>query len=313
MLPQTLQCASRRFTSTALSLLALAVFFSVPCGAHAGWSKSDADFTNYDVPLHDQVVNHIKAKVLARLGGGRNTHDRYFIIPFAFEDKSNDPGFSHSFMTVIRVLADNKQPKFVPGLARIKYQNREFQPFTISWLPHDFATNPHLCVFEGPGARLFPSLNKCPVSIGRDFKLDETIKLAVEAKNAVCIWGPYEITKEAFDIAVKRLRFLESGAIKYRADDRLYRKDRVAINCFHAMQGLEELFPNGGVFGTGFKMWGIKGTARVLIEYKTRAKTRGLLLEPVNEKKDRFGFVYAPTRDSHQVYDPFQTASAYHR
>ncbi|MEP6671506.1 MAG: hypothetical protein ABJF10_20255 [Chthoniobacter sp.] len=281
--------------------------------ARAGWLQPAPDFTNYDVPLYQQIVNHIKAKVLARLGEGKNTYDRFFIIPFAYEDKTNDPGLSHSFMTVIRVVADDRQPQSVSGLKLRKYRNRNFEAFTISWLPHDFGTNPHLCVFEGPGARLFPARNQCPISVGRDFKLEETIKLAVGVKNAVCMWGPYEITKEAFDLAVKRLRFLDSRAIKYRADDRLYRKDRVAINCFHAMQGLDELFPNGGVFGTGFKMWGIKGTARVLIEYKTKAKIRGLLLEPVDEKKDRFGFVYAPARDSRQIYDPFKTASAYRR
>ena len=90
-------------------------------------------------------------------------------------------------------------------------------------------------------------------------------------KNAVAMWGPYEIKKAAFDLAVKRKRLLDGGTIKYRADDRLYRKDKVAISCFHAMAGLDELFPNGGLFGTGFMMWGFNGTARVLIEYTEKA------------------------------------------
>jgi hypothetical protein len=94
------------------------------------------------------------------------------------------------------------------------------------------------------------------------------------------------------------MRLLNAGSIKYRADDRGYRKDRVAINCFHAMAGLEELYPNGGLFGTGFKMWGINGTARVLIEYKDRGTRMGLLLEPVDVKKDKYGFVYAITRSN---------------
>ena len=77
-----------------------------------------------------------------------------------------------------------------------------------------------------------------------------------------------EIAKQGFDLAVQRKRLLDGGTIKYRADDRLYRRDRVAISCFHAMAGLDDLFPNGGIFGTGFKMWGLNGTARVLIEYR---------------------------------------------
>ena len=300
-----------RVASFARLFLAGVLILGLSLVAKAGLFQKDPDFSNYDVPLYEQITNHIKAKVLARLGDGKNTRDRYFIIPFAYENKGNDPRFSHSFMVVIRVLADDKQSKLTQGLQKRTYKNREFEAFTISWLPHDFLTNPNLCVFEGFGSRIFPKLNDCPLSVGRDFKLDETIKLAVNAKNAVCMWGPYEISKEGFDLGVKRLRLLDGGTIRYRADDRLYRKDQVAINCFHAMSGLAELYPNGGIFGTGFKMWGINGTARVLIEYKAKARNKGLLLEPVNEKKDRYGFVYAPTRDSHDVYNPFKSASAY--
>jgi hypothetical protein len=270
------------------------------------------DFSSYDVPLYTQIVDRIKAKVSARLGQGPNTRDRYFIIPFAYEDKGNHPEFSHSFISVIRVFADNKQPKLTPGLKTRTYKNREFEAFTISWLPRDFMSNRHLCVFKGVGSRLIAEWNSCPLSPGRNFTLPETIKLAADEKNAVAMWGPYEIGKEGFYLGVKRKRLLDEGAIKYRADDRLYRKDRVAINCFHAMAGLDELFPNGGLFGTGFMMWGFNGTARVLIEYEERASAKGLLLEPVDVKNDRYGFVYAPTRNGAVPYDPVRHASAYH-
>jgi len=110
--------------------------------------------------------------------------------------------------------------------------------------------------------------------------------------------GAYEIRKEAFDLGVKRKQLLDGGTIRYRADDRLARKDRVATNCFHAMAGLEELYPNGGFLGMGFKMWGINGTARVLIEYTKSVRNKGLLLESVDIKKDLYGFVYAPERNS---------------
>ena len=77
--------------------------------------------------------------------------------------------------------------------------------------------------------------------------------------------------------------------------------------------GLDELFPKGGFLGTGLKMWGFNGTARVLIEYTEKASNKGLLLEPVDVKKDRYGFVYAPTRNGDVPYDPVKDASAYHR
>jgi hypothetical protein len=151
------------------------------------------------------------------------------------------------------------------------------------------------------------------ISVGRNFKLDETLKLTVNVKNAVGMWGPYEIKKEAFDLGVIRKQLLDGGRIRYRADDRLSRKDRVAINCFHAMAGLEELYPNGGFLGTGFKMWGINGTARVLIEYTKKVRDKGLLLEPVDIKKDLYGFVYVRERNSRGLYNPFPNASAYHQ
>lgn len=303
---------ARRLPFLARLCMAGVLFLSLSFASQAGWPQRDADFTHQEVPLYQQIANRIKVKIVSRLGEGKNNRDRYFIIPFAYQNKGNDPGYSHSFMTVIRVLADNKQARLTPGITKRSYKDREFEAFTISWLPHDFSADPNLCVFKGFGARLFPTWNQCPPVQGRSFTLEETIKLAVNVKNAVCMWGPYEITKEGFDLAVKRLRLLEGGTIKYRADDRLTRKDRTAINCFHAMAGLTEFFPNGGIFGTGFKMWGVNGTSRVLLEYKETARIRKILLEPVDEKNDRYGFVYATDRNG-RYYNPFNRASSYRR
>jgi hypothetical protein len=289
------------------------LLLGLPIIAQTSLLARDVDFSNYNVPLYTQITDHIRAKVSARLGEGDNPRDRYFIIPFAYQDRGNHPEHSHSFLSVIRVLADNKQPKQTPGLKVRKYRNREFEAFTISWLPSDFLTNPNLCVFDGPGSRLIPQNNKCPVLPGRNVTLEETIKLAVDQKNAVAMWGPYEIKQAAFDLAVKRKNLLDGGTIKYRADDRLTRKDKVAISCFHAMAGLDELYPNGGIFGTGFLMWGFNGTARVLVEYTEKASNKHLLLEPVDIKKDRYGFVYATALNGEVPYDPIKVgAFAYH-
>ena len=296
-----------------MSFRILALLLGLSLNAQACLIERNVNFPNYDLPLYSQVVDRIKAKIAPRLGKGPLNHDRYFIIPFAYQDKGNHPEHSHSFITVIRVFAENKAPKLTPGLRTRTYKGWEFEAYNISWLPSDFMRNPHLCVFEGLGARLFPELNKCPISAGHDFSLQETIQLAANEKVTVAMWGPYEIAKEGFYLGVKRKALLDRGTIKYRADDRLYRKDRVAINCFHAMAGLYELFPNGGLFGTGFKMWGFNGTARVLIEYNEKAHFKKLLLDPVDVKRDRYGFVYAPTRNGPVPYDPLRNASAYQR
>ena len=297
-----------------MSLRIIALIILLPVVAKADlFEKKKVDFSEYDVPLYDQVVDRIKAKIAPRLGKGPLRRDRYFMIPFAYEDKGNHPEFSHSFISVIRVFASNKPAKLTPGLPTREYKGWEFEAFTISWLPADFMENPHLCVFKGPFARVIPQNNKCPISPGKNFSLAETIKLAVDAKNAVAMWGPYEIARPGFDLGVKRKELLDSGKIKYRADDRLYRKKGVAISCFHAMAGLEQLYPNGGLFGTGFKMWGFNGTARVLIEYTGKAHYAKLLLDPVDVKEDRYGWVYAPEKNGRVPYDPLKVASAYHR
>ena len=300
----------RLFVSRAAACVLFVFCSSVP--VQAGLLKPDVDYSDYQTPLLLQMVNRIKAKIAARLGPGENRRDRYFIIPFAYQNKGNSPNFSHSFISVVRVFADQKQPNYTPGLRRVSYRNRNFEAFTISWLPHDFDKNPNLCVFDGAGSRVNPKLNQCRPVVGRSFTLPETLTLAVNEKVAVGMWGPYEIRKEAFDLGVKRKRLLDGGSIRYIADDRLYRKDRVAINCFHAMAGLEELYPNGGFLGTGWRMWGIKGTARVLIEYTKAVRNQGAILEPVDYKKDLYGFVYAPAANSQGVYNPFRNASAYH-
>jgi hypothetical protein len=294
------------------SLAALA--FCLSAAVQIVSAREKPNFTHYDTPLYEQIVQHIRDKVAARLPEGPLAHDRYFITPFAYENRGNDPKFSHSFMTVIRIFAHGEQPTPNSEFKTGTFKGWDWEAFNISWLPADFMENPDLCVFRGACARLFPKQNQCPVSPGKNFTLEDTIKLAVNAKVAVGMWGPYEITKEGFDRAIKRKWLLDSGEIKYRADDRRYRKDQTAINCFHAMGSLDEPFPNGGAFGTGFKMWGLNGTGRVLIEYKTRGWEKGLLLERPDVKKDRFGFVYAPARDqSRRVYNPFKTASAYQR
>jgi hypothetical protein len=289
-----------------------AIFFLSFCALVARGSEK-IDYSKYETPLYTQIVERITEKVSARLGNGPNRHDRYFIIPFAYQNRGNDPEFSHSFMTVIKVLADGNQPTTSNELKTGKFKRWKFEAFNISWIPNDFLENPHLCVFNGFGSRLFPGLNQCPLSEGKNFNLKDTITIAANAKVAVGMWGPYEITKEGFDLGIGRKRLLDSGKIKYRADDRIYRKQRVAINCFHAMAGLDELFPNGGLFGTGFKMWGLNGTSRVLIEYTSKANVRGLLLEPVDVKRDRYGFVYVERNEHSRIYSPFRSASAYHR
>src|SRR5258707_13076166 len=83
----------RRINPLASWVATCALLFNPCVSVGAGLLKADVDFSNYDVPLYEQIVNRIKAKVAARLGEGVNTQDRYFIVPFAFQKRGNNPHF----------------------------------------------------------------------------------------------------------------------------------------------------------------------------------------------------------------------------
>ena len=116
----------RRAKAVATWVAPLALLFGPCVPLHAGLLKADVDFSNYNTSLFEQMVNRIKDKIAARLGEGVNTRDRYFIIPFAYQNKWNNPAFSHSFISVVRVLADGKQPRLTPGLRRGRFRKPGF-------------------------------------------------------------------------------------------------------------------------------------------------------------------------------------------
>ena len=90
---------------------------------------------------------------------------------------------------------------------------------------------------------------------------------------------------------------------------------RPVANNFELIVGLEELYPNGGFLGTGFRMWGINGTARVLSEYTKAVRNRALILKRWILKEistdacmRRRGIAAGFT-----IPNPFRNASAYYR
>src|SRR6516164_4187180 len=120
---------NRRVKPLAGWLATYALLFSPCIPVHGGWLKADVDFSNYNVPLYQQIVNRIKAKGAPRLRKGKNTRDRYFIVPFACQNKRNDPEFSHSFISVIHLLPEGKNSGLRPGLRRGKFRSHDFEAF----------------------------------------------------------------------------------------------------------------------------------------------------------------------------------------
>src|SRR5258708_12159417 len=59
-----------------------ALLFSPCVPVHAGLLKADVDFSNYDVPLYEQIVNPIKDNVPPQSVKGLQSPNPYFIFPF---------------------------------------------------------------------------------------------------------------------------------------------------------------------------------------------------------------------------------------
>src|SRR5215469_18131374 len=112
----------KRQTKLLATWVATCVLLASPClPARAGLVK-DVDYSNYNVPLYEQIVNRIKAKGALHLGKGKNTRDRYFIVAFAYQDRWHTPQRSHSFISVIRLLPEGEQLGPTSGFKRGKFK-----------------------------------------------------------------------------------------------------------------------------------------------------------------------------------------------
>lgn len=140
--------------------------------------------------------------------------DTYYLIVFGSQRIPNNPNYSHSFATFVR----SSCPDAPSGRAATALESH-----TISWLP---ATGE---------VRTLALTPEC----GRNFGLDETLALALNNKERVSLWGPYEIQPELYYRALRRIEQLESGQVLYKANDSGRRSNEVS-NCIHAISAVTQ-------------------------------------------------------------------------
>lgn len=133
--------------------------------------------------------------------------DRYYLLMFASQRIPRNPNYAHTFATLVRASPD-----------RAVHEVR-----TISWLPAEFPIR-------------IQALRPQP---GRNYELHETIRIALRDGARVSLWGPYEIDPQLWRRAEKQVARLESGAVRYKANDGFFRDDEVS-NCIHAVSELSE-------------------------------------------------------------------------
>jgi hypothetical protein len=143
--------------------------------------------------------------------GGLRAEETYYLVMFGSQRVPNNPNHAHTFATFVRASPRADRP----GCA--------LEALTISWLPANGVVR---------------TAAFCP-ECGRNFELHETLRWAANDCQRVSLWGPYQIDCELYRRAANRLAELNSGRVRYKANDAGYRSDKVS-NCIHAVSTITE-------------------------------------------------------------------------
>lgn len=139
--------------------------------------------------------------------------ERYFVVLFASQGPNGDARRTHTFATFLKVdIGEPDEDGEIP--------TQTMETTTISWLPA-----------SGSIRVLAPS------EVGRNFGLQETLEWAKDNGTSTSARGPFEITREIYERAVKQKQRLESGAVAYKVIDRRFRTG-AALNCIHAVSDI---------------------------------------------------------------------------
>ncbi len=154
------------------------------------------------------------ATVLAAGAPPARAGEAYYLLMFGAQRTPPDPNHAHSFATFVHACWEGDGP--CPAHAAI-------ESHTISWLAatgvvHTLALHP-----------------EC----GRNFGLHETIRWCQKNDMRISVWGAYCIEPVLYGRALRQIALLESGKVRYKANDMGYRSDEVS-NCIHAVSVLSE-------------------------------------------------------------------------
>lgn len=166
------------------------------------------------------VLGMIPQAALCAEGQG-SVKGQYFLVVWASQGRDGDVLHSHTFASFYR--GDD--------LAR-----GVVHPVTISWLPTDGVVHPF-------------SLEK-----GHNFSLDETLRMACRSNWKVVSWGPYKIRPELYRSAMRRVRELRSGHVRYS----MMNAFSGSMNCIIAAGDITPVPLDTGI------LWGVAASAAVV-------------------------------------------------
>lgn len=154
--------------------------------------------------------------VLLAMAGSGMAGEAYYVLIFGSQQTPPRPDYCHSFATFVRVTWSGPEPCPVGGSALV-------EAHTISWLPANLIVRTRA---------LFPET-------GHNFDLPTTLCYCARNKERVSLWGPYEVEKELYDRAMDQIALLESGQVRYKADD-MGRFSKRVCNCIHAVSSVAQ-------------------------------------------------------------------------
>jgi hypothetical protein len=141
---------------------------------------------------------------------GARADESYYMILFGQQDRLNRVEASHTFATFTKVSGE--------GVDKAKW---EVETHTISWMPRSLQI------------KLRPLSEE-----GVNLDLKESLANAKTNKAEVSMWGPFQIKKELYDLAVKQETRLKKGEVAYKLTDLIVRPEK-ATNCIHAVSDID--------------------------------------------------------------------------
>jgi hypothetical protein len=145
------------------------------------------------------------------VAGHAHAEDRYYMMIFASQSAPNVVRYSHTFAVFVDAFGQGQFP-----------DEYLIDTHTISWMP----ASRHIWPL-----RLGPTP-------GVNMNLAETFKWAESAGKHISMWGPFNIDRQLYDMAVSQESKLNQGKLQYLCIDGRCRQNR-ACNCIHAVCDLD--------------------------------------------------------------------------
>jgi hypothetical protein len=142
--------------------------------------------------------------------------EHFYVAMFASQSVPKFPRWTHCWATFVRVT---EQGKGLPP---------KIESHTISWMPANLKVQPwHFHVQKGT-----------------NLSLQETLLFAMDNRERISEWGPYECRPRLYYRALVQKEFLESGRVGYQCIDDVGEAASTGdgCDCIHAMTDMDPVY-----------------------------------------------------------------------